>query len=331
MLSTICVVLLSCGQGEAFATIKPQRHALKFASTRSSPLQGVTKTQPAVQPQTTTSLALTPVAAAISSIPSLPSVALACLIPSLLGFYKSEYGVSYAYGGAIAANAWMVLSTMSSLSSIAGVHALALLSYGVRLNIFLLYRELNVPTFTEFRERIEDRAKKRGSRVSRTPFILSVALLYGCMAAPIFLSAASTSMLAEPFFAMSGGLTTNIFRFLIGTTVAGFLLGAVGDLTKTVMKSKKGTDHLVTEGVFRLFRHPNYTGEFFGWTASAVAGLMVSGGSVPLKVACVVGALGINFVLVQAVTNLEKKQKEKYGDSDSYQKWIPNSWAGVTK
>mmetsp|Transcript_31187 Transcript_31187/g.51503 ORF Transcript_31187/g.51503 Transcript_31187/m.51503 type:complete len:158 (+) Transcript_31187:3-476(+) len=146
----------------------------------------------------------------------------------------------------------------------------------------------------------------------------------------MFLSAAGTTA-AEPFFAMSGGLRSNLLRFLVGTTAGGFLLGAVGDITKTIMKSKKGADHLVTEGVFRFFRHPNYTGELFGWTASTAAGLIVSGGSMPLKVASVVGALGINFVLIQAATNLEKKQAAKYGETDSYQKWILGSWAGVTK
>lgn len=337
-LSLISILLLNCSQGQAFATVKSQHSSHRLA-TNNFPT-ATTSSIPALRsPPRTTTTALSVASAvspsAIAAIPELTSVVLACLVPSLLGYYKSEYGVSYAYGGAIAANAWMVLNSMNSaasFTSIAGVHALALLFYGVRLNTFLLYRELSVPTFKEFRERIEDRAKKRGGRLARTPFILSVALLYGCMASPIFLSAAGSAMTTgEPFFATSGGLYLNLLRFLVGTTHAGFILGAVGDLTKTAMKSKKGGDHLVTEGVFGFFRHPNYTGEFFAWSASTVAGLMISGGSVPLKVASVVGALGINFVLVQAATGLEKKQEEKYGETEAYQEWIPKSWAGVTK
>ena len=38
------------------------------------------------------------VAAVAVAPPSLKAVALACAIPTLLGYYKSEYGVSYAYG-----------------------------------------------------------------------------------------------------------------------------------------------------------------------------------------------------------------------------------------
>ena len=37
------------------------------------------------------------------------------------------------------------------------------------------------------------------------------------------------------------------------------------------MQSQLGEDHLVTSGIFRWLRHPNYTGEFLLWTANAAA------------------------------------------------------------
>ena len=128
------------------------------------------------------------VAAAVAP-PSLKAVALACLIPTLLGYYKSEYGVSYGYGFAVAAVAFMTLralpvsSVLPVPSAIAACHASAVFFYGVRLNLFLAYREIFVPRFAKMRERIEERAVRRGSRLARTPFILSCALLYGCMTA----------------------------------------------------------------------------------------------------------------------------------------------------
>ena len=278
------------------------------------------------QPTSSTALSLGPEVVAAASLPSISSVALACLTPSLLGFYKSEYGVSYAYGGAISITAWMVLKRVP-MTSIAGVHALALFVYGIRLNLFLLYRELSVPRFREFREKIEDRARNKGSRVARTPFVVGVAFLYACMAAPLFVTMTTA---LTPFWSLDGGWKLNAARVLVGMTCAGFVLAAVGDTTKTAVKSQKGADHLVVEGMYRFFRHPNYTGEFFGWTASALAAVVLGSASW-LSLASLIGAVGIDFVLVQAATALERKQFEKYKASESYQKWIRRSWAGVTK
>ena len=130
------------------------------------------------------------VAAVAVAPPSLKAVALACLIPTLLGYYKSEYGVSYAYGTAVATVAYLTLralpvsSVLPVPTAIAACHASAVFFYGIRLNLFLMYREIFVPRFAKMRERIEERAIKRGSRLARSPFILvrlvetSVALTY---------------------------------------------------------------------------------------------------------------------------------------------------------
>ena len=40
------------------------------------------------------------------------------------------------------------------------------------------------------------------------------------------------------------------------------------------------------------------------------------------------GALGLDFVLVQATGGLEKRQRETYGDSKTYQEWAETTWAG---
>lgn len=273
-----------------------------------------------------TVLSLSPV----DSIISVPTMALASLAPSLVGYYKTEYGVSYAYGTAVASIAWLVLrqlTSFNSLSSIAGVHSLSLLVYGIRLNLFLLYREVKIPYFRKFRERIEDRTKSKGSRLSRTPFILSVALLYFCLGIPIVTTGSALQQV--PFWSTDGGLKLNALRFLVGTTCFGFLVAMIGDTTKTRIKAKEGEDHLVTGGIFRKLRHPNYTGEIFAWTASALTACLVGGVNFN-SIASIFGAMGINFVLVQAATGLERKQKEKYGDSERYQNWIQGSWAGVT-
>ena len=40
--------------------------------------------------------------APVLALPHLPALAASCTVPTLLGYVKSEWGVSYAYGGATA-------------------------------------------------------------------------------------------------------------------------------------------------------------------------------------------------------------------------------------
>ena len=321
-------------------------------------------------------------AAAPVVLPPMYKILLACLLPTLLGFYKSEYGVSYGYGSAMAASSYLILSSISqsaglplSLSfastkpdailssltvtvqslrallptSLPAFHCIALLFYGTRLNLFLLYRELCLPRFRAMRERIEDRAKKQGSRFKRTPFIFSCAFLYFCMACPVLV----TTKLCEGMsmscaVGLGGGLTTILeqsLRLSVILALSGFLLGALGDLNKSIGKMLKGEDTLITGGIFRYFRHPNYTGEVIGWTSSCLAaflavalkaatdsgshgGLYIWKSMIGLLSLSVIGTVGISFVLGTATAGLEFRQQEKYGDSEEYKQWVKKSWVG---
>ncbi len=344
-------------------------------------------------------------------LPSIPTLSLVCLIPTLLGFYRSEYGVSYGYGTAILASSYLILSAIATSaglplfpgiqdaitilplssfalrpaailtsltstftnvrkllpSSLAACHAYALCFYGKRLNLFLLYRELCLPKFRAMRERIEERSKKQGARWKRTPFLLSCAFLYLCMMSPLLITSrvcGDLSMIASSCCGGGGGvsvgsssesrlLTTILeqsLRCSVVTTFLGFLLGALGDMNKTLGKKWKGEDALISGGIFRFLRHPNYTGEVIGWTSSCLAGVLAvswktvksGGGSCSSSSSClalwksmapylllsVMGTMGITFVLATATTGLEYRQKEKYGDTEEYQRWIKSSWVG---
>ena len=256
------------------------------------------------------------------ALPTLPVLAAACTVPTCLGFWKSEYGVSYAYGAATATVGALVLR--AAPNRLAAAHALCVLCYGVRLNAFLLWRELNIPRFQKFRETIEERAKASGGRLKRTPFVLSCAFLYFCMTAPLLI----TSSLAPPV----------TFLPLVLSVVlawAGFAIAAYGDLYKSMAKAKLGDDVLVTTNIFRFLRHPNYTGEQILWSANLMSAVAATCYAWPtgLKSAAVwllgsvVGWAGIMFVLAKATTSLEKKQAERY---DAYSKWQGSSWGGIS-
>lgn len=264
-------------------------------------------------PRRATSLQASPVVV----LPSVTKVALSCILPTSLGFFKSEYGVSYGYGTSVALLAFSILTQLTP-GTVPYYHALALFFYGTRLDLFLLYRELCIPKFRKFREEIEEKAPS--NRLSRTPFILSCALLYACLGAPLFVTSTCTRAFS------------NVTAGLVACTWIGFVLAALGDAQKSVVKARKGDDALVTGGVFYFLRHPNFTGETLGWTASFLAAVSVGNwkSNVGLLAASALGWAGICFVLAMASTNLEKKQKEKYGVSSEYQQWVDGSWAGIT-
>ncbi|KAK3282746.1 hypothetical protein CYMTET_9526 [Cymbomonas tetramitiformis] len=260
------------------------------------------------------------------ALPSSAMYTALCVLPTCLGFWKSEYGVSYAYGVSLALVASHALFIGEPLTStVAVAHATLLLCYGVRLCLFLLYRELTIPYFREFKEKIEERAKARGSRLSRTPFVLGCSFLYAGLAAPMILTAS-----ADP---------SPITCYLLGVAFVGWALAAVGDAQKTIFKARLGEGTLVTNGLFAFLRHPNYTGEMLMWTANLLAGalnvarpsaLALLPSRASLLTLALLGWAGITFVLMQAGRNLQARQEARYTGVVEYEEWKAASWGGIT-
>ena len=301
-----------------------------LASPRAATMRAAQQNQQAVS-QPTMVMAVSPLAlrggaaAAAAALPSINTLAAASVLPTLLGLWRTGYAVSYAYGGAVAACAAL---TLPALSGIARWHALALIFYGVRLNAHLFYRECALP-----REISGMKAKDAtlAERLKRAPVILGCSLLYFLLAAPLRVTATAAASSSKPLQAA------------VACAFLGFAVAALGDLQKLVTKTIKGKDHLVTGGLYKWLRHPNYTGEVFGWSASfaaaLIAGAAAAGGGVlasartlltnPWIGASALGWLGIMFVLAgEASVGLEKKQKAKYGGQPEYEAWLKGSWAG---
>lgn len=270
----------------------------------------------------------------------LPDVWLTSMMPPFLGMIKSEYGVSFGYGFAVAFSAFNMLyrtaaSSAGVASPIVAYQAAALIFFGLRLNIFLFIRTRLSQRMKDFEQSIEERAKARGSRAKRLPFIMSCGFLYYCLICPLIL----TSQLPATNVPT---LVPSIMKLLVTGQWFGYLLAAIGDLTKTYEKVKnKDENYLVTEGVFSKLRHPNYIGEIVAWTCNASCGVLAGAyilrtvrpisSSVIVKIgSTAIGWIGIVFVLLRATTNLEKKQKENYGDLPKYQEWVSTTWSGWT-
>lgn len=289
------------------------------------------------------------------ALPSLPTIALSCLLPTSLGYFKYEYGVSYGYGLSVASVAWLVLRQLAGATTTTAAaywHAAALVFYGVRLCLFLFYRERCIPRFRDMRERIEERrggkqqtksgdneddetaipTKTKNRFLARTPFVVGCSALYACMAAPLFVTAAVSVSAGS---SSSSSTAAAALSVCVALTWAGFVLAALGDFQKSIIKAIKGQDALVKGGVYALLRHPNYTGEAFGWTASFLASVVAAvpnwkSSFIGPLVASFFGWVGIVGVLAMAATGLEKRQKEKYATDSEYVEWTRRSWAGPT-
>ena len=330
-----------------------------------SVVAGPSTTGTATSTSSTTRLEALPAVAttALASLAALPlsqKIVLSCFVPTCLGFWKSEYGVSYAYGTATALTSYWIAKAFLLTAPVVAVkatkkaaltaatstpgwplwHAGALMFYGIRLCLFLAYRESFSKRMKESVERIEARAKERGGRLKRAPFVLSCAGLYFGLCAPLLITsqimtttAATTWLIPQPWM-------TRICQSLVGMTWFGFVFAALGDLNKSLVKAMKGEDHLVTGGIFGVCRHPNYTGEIIGWTCNGLLAIFAAiatkgaAGIIPLPqlvgylFASIAGAVGLDFVLFQATGGLEKRQKEKYGDTEEYKSWVDTTWAG---
>ena len=249
---------------------------------------------------------------------AIPAVAAACTLPTCLGLWRSGYAVSYGYGGAMLAAGALALPRAAP--GVARAHALALIFYGARLDLFLLWRELALPEAIHQMKRRDATARER---LKRLPVVVGCSALYFTMAAPLRVTAACAGHCGVPAAAA------------VALAFVGFGVAAMGDLVKAYVKARDGADTLVTAGPFRWLRHPNYTGEMIGWAASFASAALAAASAGCLRsqagwlATSALGAAGIFFVLAgEATAGLEKKQKEKYGGTPEYDAWVARSWSG---
>lgn len=313
-------------------------------------------------------------------LPNLNLLWMASFIPSCLGFLRTGYTVSYGYGGAMAASGIIQLLAMLKLGYASSgetvnaiAHASLYICYGIRLCLFLLYRQIKLPEVVPMTKREASILE----RMKRLPLVLGCATLFYFMSGvPFRIMGYCVGMeVIRPAWDRPTWQLRSRKTLLIGAF--GFALAAFSDWYKCRMKAKEGKEKLVTTGPFRFLRHPNYTGEMIGWTACCVlvpfmeiARMLTSNGrllkfdsavkngkAVMTKVADYVNPFSIEyhgnvfraltpwmavatigwwgmtyFVLAnEATEGSEKKQKEKYGGTEEYEKWIKSSWSGPRK
>ena len=269
--------------------------------------------------------------------------AVAAILPSCLGFWRTGYTVSYGYGGAMLTAGLVQLYTHWNsihhknpllLTPLLSAHALPYVFYGLRLCGFLLNRERKQP---EEIHQMKRRDATTMERIKRLPVILGCSGLYYLMAAAPMKVLSKTTISSNT--ATANTVPSLLFLATAFLGLGGFLLAAVGDWYKSHIKARDGPDKLVTTGPFRFLRHPNYTGEMIGWTCSCLLLPLVQVIScnpnsrqalLPWLVASGVGWAGmvLGVLMAEATPGLEKKQKKKYGNMPEYKEWTRTAWAG---
>jgi steroid 5-alpha reductase family enzyme len=288
-------------------------------------------------------LATTPFSSPATSATRLDAVPIelwTSILPPTMGFVKSEWIVSYGYGFGVALSALSLLLKQPQQMSIATVHAAALIFYGFRLNTFLFIRNRLSSTYREIGKKIDEKSKERFStRIARTPFVVSCGLLYYGLYLPVLLTSKLVNDATALQSANAGvGIGLNVIKLLVGLQWFGYMVAAVGDLTKSYVKaSEKNGKFLVTSGIFSFLRHPNYTGEILSWTCNSLCGTIAASYLLRNKFSfkilsylglSMVGWIGMLSVLLRATTNLEERQKNEYGNTDTYKEWIKKTWCG---
>ncbi len=102
--------------------------------------------------------------------------------------------------------------------------------------------------------------------------------------------------------------------------VAGFIIETAADAQKTAFK-KVHPKRLITTGLWKYSRHPNYLGEMLVWWGLALVILPYLKG---LSYLVLLGPVFITLLLlfVSGIPLLEKSWKERYGNESYYQEYI---------
>jgi steroid 5-alpha reductase family enzyme len=164
--------------------------------------------------------------------------------------------------------------------------------WGIRLSLHIFLRNLNKPEDFRYRN-WRDSWKHFYLRSFLQVFILQGLFLYIISLSVIFIQQDPTRHLALIDWA--------------GTTVwvVGFLTESVSDYQLNAFKKKPGhAGHIITTGLWRYSRHPNYFGEAVQWWGIFLIALPLSGGWITI-----VSPLTITWLIryVSGVPMLERK------------------------
>lgn len=229
------------------------------------------------------------------------------LLICLLGFYKYKYFVSIGYAFSVTGIGTALFTLCYSRmfhASLAHYLLMGLLVlYGLRLGIFLLYREMGDGSYSKAAKE-NSGEKKKVSFFSKLVLWPMVSVIYVAQTSPVF------------FQLQEGGISTTSTWVGFWIAASGLLIETTADFQKSAQK-KKEPNMVAQKGLYRIVRCPNYFGEILFWTGIFVSSLGSLSGVAQWAIA-VTGYVCIASVMFSAAKSLEKRQMERYGVSAEY-------------
>ena len=179
--------------------------------------------------------------------------------------------------------------------------------YGCRLSGYLAFRELKSSSYKKnMTGEIKD-----GKTV---PFGVKIAIWVTCALLYV-------TQVTPVFYRIQNGGKSDILTFMgIAIMIIGLCLESLADLQKNKAK-KVNPNRFVDTGLYKLVRCPNYLGEMLFWTGVFVSGVS-SLESIGQLIVCLIGYIGIIYVMFSGARRLEIRQNKRYGNDEEYQKYV---------
>ena len=123
----------------------------------------------------------------------------------------------------------------------------------------------------------------------------------------------------------NGIILNNIFFAGLFVFILGFSIEIIADHQKTIFrKDEKNKDKFISTGLWAYSRHPNYFGEIMLWFGISVMSFSSLSG---LQYLTLISPIFVYILLVyiSGVNFLEDQGLKKWGDLESYKKYIKNT------
>ena len=231
---------------------------------------------------------------------------------------RTSYAFTIGYGGAVAIMSAKLISSFkvpllfAEKLSASGHLVNASLIYGIRLALYLFFRNLTVPSKAKAMKDMD-----KTPRLKRLILAFNVAMLYAFMMTPVLCALRDNEQVL-------GGALGQSQQAGVVMAYLGLVIEAISDAHKYIVKksndSEYGSTTFVgpTSGTFLLCRHPAYFGEVLFWLGLFVGGAVTLGKSAAAWICSILGMAGITFVMTSASKRLDKKQLDNYGGQEKY-------------
>ncbi len=228
---------------------------------------------------------------------------------SLLVFQRFVHVFNYSYALASLLNGLLIAAWLGTAAAwlLGGVAA----AYGLRLGLFTWHRQSS-PSYAPRIAGILE-ADRRLPVAARLSLWLMCSLLYGFHLQAVALAAGQVA------FAGARSLLPPAVLLAAGLMFAGLAIEAVADWQKQRAKAA-APRALLTAGLYRRWRHPNYAGEILYQLGLITAGLdSVIGIDEALTVT--VAPAYIVLLMITEAWRLDRTQSLQHGGSRQYRQW----------